>query len=138
MSKKSSDEFDLEEAFVLIQSPPDYHEGLTLLFPRPDPEDDDQQPPLVDRVALFPTQQIGVRCDPALVLMLDAIASSYRLTRADLIRRALHHFVRAFPGDYEVVYAEFRGEGVEPLRKPNAVGTGSAATPAKPKIQGGR
>jgi hypothetical protein len=27
---------------------------------------------------------------------------------------------------------------VEPLRKPNAVGTGSAATPAKPKIQGSR
>lgn len=134
-----TEDFDLEEAFVLVQSPPEYHDGLLFLYPHLDDDgvDDDEGHPL-DRVVNLPTFTLGVRLDPVVVKLLDAVASTYRMSRSDLVRRFLQVSLQRFPGQFDRVFTEFRGEGVEPLRKPNAVGTGSAATPGKPKSRGGR
>lgn len=125
---------DPPDGLILVQDDHDRYNGHQLLFPEPDPEDNDGTQvliPLVEAYSMLRPTNIAFRMDDYLRQAIDAIGSTYKLTRSECIRRLLYAVVGDFPGYFEQVHDLERGEGAEPLRQPS--GEAAHAKPIRPE-----
>jgi len=119
----------------LEQSEHEFADGHQVLWPEFEDEFGERTGPvpMVEAFSFSAATLLTFRCDEHLKLALDSIASTYKLTRSECIRRLLYSAVASFPGD--VVYVEEheinRGEGAEPLRQPS--GEAAHAKPIRPE-----
>lgn len=85
---------------ALLQHDEEREEGREILFPTVPEGEEGRLIPMVEAYSFEKSTQVAFRCDEHLIEVLDCIGATYKLTRAETIRRLLYAVVTDFPGEF--------------------------------------
>jgi hypothetical protein len=88
---------------ALLQTDEDRELGREILFPTVPEGAEGRLIPMVEAHSFEKSAVTAFRCDAHLIEVLDCIGATYKMTRAETIRRLLYAVVTDFPGDFEDV-----------------------------------